>query len=83
MGGVVTIFRDGKNITEPNYITINQALSRIKSGKSKEIVESIRNGKAKGEDVRSLKLSLPSVVFAGKCTDFVKKKKRNGTLWSY
>jgi hypothetical protein len=61
---MVTIF---KNIfsQEPHYITVNQALNRIKYGKSKEKVLEIRNQLDK-ERANRLKSNLPSVCFSGK-----------------
>lgn len=59
-----TIF---KNIfdNEPRFITIDHALERIKSGKSRAKVEDVRNAIDK-EKATDLKKSLPSVCFSGK-----------------
>ena len=59
----ITIF---KNILEldPNYITVSQALDRIKNGKSKQKVIAIRQSKSKDE-TQKLKKDLPSVCFSG------------------
>ena len=61
---MVTIF---KNIfsKEPNYITVDQALARIKAGKSKQNCLDIRNAIDK-ERANELKKNLPSVCFSGK-----------------
>jgi hypothetical protein len=61
---MITIF---KNIfsKEPNYISVEVALKRIKEGKSKKIVEEIRNTIDK-EKANKIKLNLPSVCFSGK-----------------
>ena len=61
---MITIY---KNIfsKEANYISIDKALERIKSGKSKEQIEEIRNAVDK-EKANKLKLNLPSVCFSGK-----------------
>ena len=60
---MITIF---KNIfsKEPNYISVELALQRIKEGKSKSTVEEIRNTLDK-EKANKIKLNLPSVCFSG------------------
>lgn len=50
---------------EPNYITIDQALARIKNGKSADAVREIRTQIDK-ERANKLKCNLPSVCFSGK-----------------
>ena len=64
---MVTIYR---NIfaKEPNYITVDQALERIKTGRSKEQIFSIREMLDK-ERADNLKKNLPSVCFSGKFTE--------------
>ncbi len=64
---MVTIYR---NIfaKEPNYITVDQALERIKTGRSKEKIFSIREMLDK-ERADNLKKNLPSVCFSGKFTE--------------
>lgn len=61
---MITIF---KNIfsKEPFYITIEEALERIRAGKSKNIVEEIRKTLDK-DKANKLKSNLPSVCFSGK-----------------
>lgn len=61
---MVTIF---KNIfsKEPFYVSVDDALERIKSGKSRKIVEEIRDTLDK-EKANKIKLNLPSVCFSGK-----------------
>lgn len=56
-----------KNIwaKEPNYITIEHALKRVKEGKSKVLVEEIRNTIDK-EKAGELKKNLPCICFSGK-----------------
>jgi hypothetical protein len=46
----VTIFANAKDTINAHYITVNQALKRIKDGASKEAVEKIREKYSKGED---------------------------------
>lgn len=60
---MITIF---KNIfsKEPNYISIDDALTRIQKGKSKKAVEEIRATIDK-EKSQKLKANLPSVCFSG------------------
>lgn len=64
---MVTIF---KNIFDktPNYISVSQALTRIKSGRSKVAVEEIRATIDK-ERANRLKCNLPSVCFSGKFSE--------------
>lgn len=50
---------------QPHYITIENALTRIKSGKSKVKVEHIRSTIDK-ERANALKSNLPSICFSGK-----------------
>lgn len=52
---------------EPHYITIEQALGRISTGRSKVLVEEIRQQRDK-ERANNLKRNLPSVCFSGKFT---------------
>jgi hypothetical protein len=61
---MITIF---KNIfsKEPFYISVDEALERIKNGKSKTIVEEIRKTLDK-DKANKLKSNLPSVCFSGK-----------------
>lgn len=62
-----TIFED-IFATKPNYILVDTALERIKSGKSKFKVEEIRSSISK-EKAADLKKSLPSVCFSGKFSE--------------
>lgn len=65
MSNTVTIFNGAKETLEAHYITVNQALKRIKNGKSKEAVGEIRKRYAEKEKYDHLKIALPSVIFAG------------------
>lgn len=60
---MITIFKD-IFATEPHYIEVDVALSRIKNGKSKVLVEQIRESQDK-EKRDSLKKRLPCVCFSG------------------
>ena len=59
-----------KNIyaTEPHYLTIDEALNRIKIGKSKGLVSEIRSSQDKGK-ASELKKNLPSICFSGEFTE--------------
>ena len=48
---------------KPTYITIDEALQRIKTGTSKQMVEAIRNGNSK------LKTKLPAICWSGTFTE--------------
>jgi len=61
---MVTIFANIFS-KEPHYITVDAALERIRSGKSKDGVMAIRNQLDK-ERANELKKNLPSVCFSGK-----------------
>lgn len=61
---MISIFRDFQNITEPNYLTIDQTLDRIRSGKSKKAIEAIRLKVATNEDYENDKKALPCVLFS-------------------
>lgn len=55
-----------KNIyaTEPHYLTIDEAINRIKLGRSKEMVNEIRSTQDK-DKASELKKNLPSICFSG------------------
>ena len=55
----VTAIQNIKETEDLHYITLGQALARIRSGKSKSIVEQVRQGDKKA------KLDLPVVFFSG------------------
>lgn len=61
---MVTIYKNIFDLT-PNYISIETALDRIKSGKSKILVDEIRSHLDK-DRASKLKQNLPSVLFSGK-----------------
>ena len=60
-----TIYRNIFDKTNPNYITIDKALERIKVGRSAEKIAEIRKQLDK-ERADRLKCNLPSVCFSGK-----------------
>lgn len=74
----VSIFKNLGDINSPHIISVGKALSRIKTGKSKDIVLKIRDLKSKGEDYSHLKKSLPAVVFGGECLKEVEKEYLSG-----
>lgn len=64
---MITIFKNYSDINNPNYITVEQALERIRQGKSKERIEQIRKKVISGESYDQDKEQLPFIVFsAGK-----------------
>jgi hypothetical protein len=65
---MVTIFKDLYTTSTPFYKDIAFILDRIKSGKSKELVEAIRNEKNK-EKRDALKIKLPAILFSGTFTN--------------
>jgi len=60
----ITIFKSIKDTSTPFYRDINFILDRIKNGKSKEVVNAIRNEKDK-EKMNKLKATLPAICFSG------------------
>jgi hypothetical protein len=62
---MITIYRNIFDKTNPNYITIDKALERIKVGRSAEKIAEIRKQLDK-ERADKLKCNLPSVCFSGK-----------------
>tara|TARA_B100000212_G_scaffold52531_1_gene34344 strand:+ start:1768 stop:4176 length:2409 start_codon:yes stop_codon:yes gene_type:complete len=61
----ITIFKNIKDTDTPFYRNVYKVLERIKDGKSKELVTSIRREKNKAER-NELKKQLPSICFSGK-----------------
>jgi len=60
----ITIFKSIKDTSTPFYREIGLILDRIKDGKSKEVVNAIRNEKDK-EKMNKLKSTLPAICFSG------------------
>ena len=60
----ITIFKSIKDTSTPFYRGIGFILDRIKDGKSKEVVNAIRNEKDK-EKMNKLKSTLPAICFSG------------------
>jgi len=65
---MVTIFKDLYTTSTPFYKDITFILERIKTGKSKDLVEAIRNEKNK-EKRDALKIKLPAILFSGTFTN--------------
>lgn len=61
---MITIFRNFGDINNPQYISVEQALNRIKTGRSKEKIDEIREKVKSGEKYDKLKEELPFVIFA-------------------
>ncbi len=64
---IITIFKNIKSCEAPYYRDIQTIIDRIKSGKSKQLVNQIRSKKEK-KDRDLLKQSLPSICFSGEFT---------------
>lgn len=75
----VTIFRNLGDIANPHVITLNEALERIRSGRSRQKVEAIRRKLFVGEDYSQDKKDLPFVVFSAAKTQAVQSKKGHMT----
>ena len=60
----VTIFKNIKETQTPFHLPIGVILDRIKNGKSKELVKSIRSEKDKNKRAE-LKQQLPAICFSG------------------
>ena len=63
----ITIFQNIKKIEAPFHRPLSVVLERIKNGKSKEIIQSIRSERSK-EKRQELKKNLPAVCFSGEFT---------------
>jgi hypothetical protein len=62
---MITYFKSINDTTTPFHVDVSIAIDRIKSGKSKELVEIIRNETKK--DLRNeMKKRLPAICFSGK-----------------
>ena len=57
---MITIYKSVYETEKPNYISLDKALERIKSGQQLERINEIRNGD------RDQKIKLPIVLFRGK-----------------
>ena len=67
----MTIFKDIKDIQNPHHITLRTALERIRTGKSKSLIEKVRgvySTDQHGNPVpdKTAKRELPVVLFSGK-----------------
>lgn len=67
---MVTVYRNiwNKKANEAHYISVDQALERIKSGRSKQMITDLRS-MIDTERSKELKKGLPCVLFSGKFTD--------------
>ena len=59
MTNKITIFKDIRDINGPNHITLSQALRRVQEGRSKELIDKVRDGD------KESKKKLPVVCFSG------------------
>jgi len=64
---IITIFKNLQTTNTPFFKDIDFVLDRIKSGKSKQIVENVRKQKTK-ELSDKIKVTLPAICFSGKFT---------------
>ena len=62
---MITIFKNINETGKPFYISVDNALGRIKDGKSKQLLDKIRLTADK-EERNELKKKLPSVCFGGR-----------------
>lgn len=60
----ITIYKDIKSVKDPHYITVDHAIKRIKEGKSRSLIDLIRQEPDK-EKRDLVKQKLPSVCFSG------------------
>ena len=60
----ITLFADYGKVDNPVHRDVTTALERIRTGKSREMVERIRNEKDT-DKAKALKLLLPCVLFSG------------------
>jgi len=73
-----TIFENAYETEKAHYVDVNNLLKRIKDGKSKDRVLSIRKKVAAGEDYGIDKKNLPSVIFSGEATKAIEKTYKSG-----
>lgn len=73
-----TIFKNAYELEEAHYIEVNVLLDRIKKGKSKDKVLTIRKKVAAGEDYSNDKKNLPSVLYSGEATKAIEKTYKSG-----
>lgn len=59
----VSLFSDINEVKIPTYLSVEHALERIKNGKSRNLIEKIRN--SVNGDIARLKMNLPCVCFSG------------------
>jgi hypothetical protein len=64
---LITIFENYNATDKPHYISVDSVVNRIRSGKSKELCNSIRQEPQK-EERNKLKSRLPAICFGGKFT---------------
>lgn len=61
---MVTLFRNIQETSTPFYVNIEDVFTRIKDGKYKDLIKSIRKEKDKSER-NNMKRSLPAICFSG------------------
>ena len=69
---MITIFRSLFQTDVPFHLSFDKSIQRIKEGKSKVLIEKIRNAKNKS-DADKFKKQLPAILFSGKFSERSKK----------
>ena len=64
MGNKITIFKDFSSTNTPYFVEVDEALDRIKKGKSKELIDNIRT-ESDSKKRALIKRKLPCVLFSG------------------
>lgn len=78
----ITIFKKSSATAEPHYVDYTESLKRIMKGNSRSVNEAIREETDKSK-VRTLKNTLPLVLYAGKFDIPVEEQKRGQIKISY
>lgn len=76
----VTLFKSFKEIDKPFYPDIDKIIDGIRSGKTKEKIEAIRQETDESK-INALKKELPVVLYAGKFDIPVIKEREDGTFY--
>ena len=69
---MITIFRSLFQTDVPFHLEFDKSIQRIKEGKSKVLIDKIRNAKSKS-DADRFKTQLPAILFSGKFSERSKK----------
>lgn len=66
--GRITVFKDIKDTKNPHHVDVNKAVTRIREGKSKSLVDRIRHTEDSSQR-HKLKAGLPSYCFSGEFSE--------------